>query len=294
MDNSDKKNYVVARENDGTIQVTFTIDKKTINANLLKALEELGKEIEIPGFRKGNAPTEKVKEHISKEKLTEKTLSGILPKLLSEVLTKEKIKPSIYPKFELISADDDQDWQVRALICEIPDFELGEYKSKLKGLVSSAKIWTPGSTPDTAKNKELTRSEKEQQVIDALLKTINLTIPRILIEEEVNSRLSQLLSRIEKLGLTLDGYLSSIGKDPKSLRSEYEQQSQTAIKIELILEKVSLMEKLSVSESDIEEAIKANSNDPKIQEGMRSPEQLRMIKTILLRRKALDFLLTLI
>jgi hypothetical protein len=33
-----------------------------------------------------------------------------------------------------------------------------------------------------------------------------------LIDEEVNSRLSKLLERIEKLGLTLESYLSSIGK----------------------------------------------------------------------------------
>lgn len=294
MNKLSDKNYIVAKESDGTIQITFTIPKEQISENKKKALEELGKNIEVPGFRKGNAPIEKVEEHVAREKLIERTLSAVLPKMLSDALTNEKIAPSVYPKFELVSSPDGEDWQVRAITCVIPIFILGDYKEKIKGLFSSGKIWTPDKSQDEQKAKEPTRVEKEQKIIEFLLQSINLTVPKILIDEEVNSRLSQLLSRIEKLGLTLDGYLASIGKNPQSLRLEYHKQSEEAIKIELILEKVGIEEKITVSQTEIDEAIKASSADPKIQENLRTPEQLNLIKTILLRRKALDFLLTLV
>jgi len=293
MDNQNK-NYTVARESDGTIQITFTIPKELISENQSKALEEMGKDVEVPGFRKGNAPIDKVKENVPREKIVEKTLMGILPIMLSDVLKEEKIKPSIYPKFELISSEDDQDWQVRALMCEIVPFDLGDYKTQLKGLLNSSKIWTPDKIDEKDKEKEPTREEREQKIVDFLLSTTDLTIPKILIDEEVNSRLSQLLARIEKLGLTLDGYLSSIGKNPQSLRDEYAKQSESAIRVELILEKISSVEKLEIKESEIEDAVRASSSDPKIQENLNSPDQKRLIKTILLRRKALDFLLTLL
>jgi FKBP-type peptidyl-prolyl cis-trans isomerase (trigger factor) len=294
MDKSDNKNYVVARESDGTIQITFTIAKDEISKNQLKVIEDLGKDVEVPGFRKGNAPADKVKERLSSEKVIEKTLSLILPKMLATVLTDEKIRPSIYPKFEVISANENEDWQVRALMCEIPQFALGDYKKNIKGLLNASKIWTPDNKDDPEKSKEPSRNEKEQKIIDYLLQNINLTIPRILIEEEVNSRLSQLLARIEKLGLTLEGYLSSIGKTPQLLREEYSKQSQEAIKIELILEKVSVSENIKISDSEIDQAISASSTDPTIQKNLNSPDQRNLIKTILARRKALDFLLTLL
>ncbi len=290
MDKS--KNYTVAREPDGTIQIVFTIPKEDIARNENKVLEEIGKDLEISGFRKGNAPLEKVKQNISREKLAENVLKEILPEMYSNALVSENIKPSIYPKFELISSNDNEDWQVRALVCEIPSFELNDYKTKLKGINTSSTIWTPEDEKDDNKDKKMSRQQKEEKILELLLKEINPIVPKILIDEEVNSRLSQLLQRIEKLGLTLEGYLSSLGKTPETLREEYKKQSEEAIKIELILEKIALSEKLDVNEEEIETAINASSADPKLRTNLES--QKIMIKTILLRRKALDFLTALL
>lgn len=294
MDKKANKNYVIAKDSDGTIQITFTIDKKVISERQNTVLLELGKDTEVPGFRKGNAPPDKVKEHVSREKLIEKILSGILPKMFSDALISEKIKPSIFPKFELISSTEDENWQVRAITCEITPFDLNDYKTNIKGLFSKDKIWTPQKGADAKETKEPTRLEKEQKIIEVLLRDYHPIVPKILIDEEVNSRLSQLLSRIEKLGLTLEGYLSSIGKDPQTIRQEYAKQSEDAIKIELILEKVAIDEKITTSQSEIDEAIKASSGDPAVSENINSPEQTNLIKTIIMRRKALDFLLNLL
>lgn len=294
MDSKVNKNYAVAKESDGTIQITFTISNDLIATNEKKALEEFSKDVEVPGFRKGNAPLDRVKEHVSKEKLVEKTLSGILPKMLTDALADEKIRPSVFPKFELVSSVDGEDWQVRAITCEILPFELGNYKENIKGLSNKEKIWTPDKDANEKENSQPNRIDKEQKIIESLLQTIKVIIPKVLIEEEVNSRLSQLLSRIEKLGLNLESYLASIGKNPQTLREEYSKQSEESIKIELILEKIAEEEKISVSQDEINEAVKASSSDPNIKEKLESPEQLNIIKTILGRRKALDFLLTLL
>jgi len=294
MDSKTDKNYAVAKESDGTIQITFTISKDAIASNEKKALEEFSKEVEVPGFRKGNAPLDRIKEHVSKEKLVEKTLSGILPKMLTDALAVEKIRPSVFPKFELVSSAEGEDWQVRAITCEILPFELGSFKENIKGLLNKEKIWTPDKEGNEKESNQPNRMDKEQKIIESLLQTIKIIIPRVLIEEEVNSRLSQLLSRIEKLGLNLESYLASIGKNPQTIREEYFKQSEESIKIELILEKIAEEEKITVSQNEIDEAVKASSSDPSIKEKLESPEQLNIIKTILGRRKALDFLLTLL
>ena len=54
--NKASSDAVLAKSADGTIQITFTIPWKEILQNRTKAAEELGKNLDIPGFRKGKAP----------------------------------------------------------------------------------------------------------------------------------------------------------------------------------------------------------------------------------------------
>ncbi|MCH7641262.1 hypothetical protein IID22_03635, partial [Patescibacteria group bacterium] len=234
-------NSIIARSEDGTIQITFTIPWSDIERSRNEAIDALGKDIEIPGFRKGKAPKDKLLEKIPQNTLVEKTLVGILPKLFSDAVTKHNITPAIYPKFEVLKASENENWQVRAVTTEIPNINFGDYKKVVTGKGKAKKIWTPSSAASKdsksalEEEKEPSRQEKEQEVIKLLIANIKVDIPKILIEEEVNSRLSRLLQRIEKLGLTLESYLASVGKNAKQLRQEYEDQSINALRLDLIL-----------------------------------------------------------
>ena len=271
----------IAKEDNGNIQITFTIPYALITSAQGTVVEEYAKEAEIPGFRKGNAPIEKVKEKIPAATLTERALAKILPEALSSAINENKIRPAIYPKFELISAKENENWQVRAITCELPMVVLPDYAKLIKAGI----IKTP---------KELTKEEKEQKVIKVLLDSIKINIPKLLISEEVDARLSSLLQRIEKLGLSLEGYLGSIAKTPGKLREEYELQAKNTITIELILNEVIKEQKIDVSEKEVDEAIKAASADPKLAESLNTPEQRRFIKSVLARRAALDYLISLV
>ena len=274
---------VIARSDNGNIQITFTIPFKAINKSRKRAALELGKDISIPGFRKGKAPFAKILEHVPENTLLEKTLSQILPDLFSDAIKKHKIAPAIYPKFELISAEEGKDWQVRATTCEFPEFELGNYKKAVAG-----------ATPSSAKNKKqkakkpLTRAEKEQKVIETLLDSIKIKVPKKLIEEEVSSRLSQLLQRLEKPGLTLESYLGSIKKTVDELKREYEKQAKETVSLDLILAKIAEKEKIVVEEKHIDEAINASSADQSLAKELDTPEKRRFIQTILKKRFTLN------
>lgn len=271
----------VAKEDSGNIQITFTIPYFQISQAQEKVVEEYAKETEIPGFRKGNAPIEKVKEKIPAATLTEKALARVLPEALSSAINENKLRPAIYPKFELISANPNENWQVRAVTCELPQVILPDYAK----LIKEGIIKTP---------KEFTKEEKEQKVVKVLLDRIKIEIPKLLISEEVDARLSSLLQRIEKLGLSLEGYLGSLGKTPEKLREEYELQAKNTISIELILNEVIKDQKIDVSEKEVDEAIKAASADTKLAESLDTPEQRRFIKSVLARRAALDYLVSLV
>ncbi len=272
---------IVAKEENGNVQITFTIPYSQVASAQEKVVEEYAKETEIPGFRKGNAPVEKVREQIPASSLTEKSLARILPEALSSAINENKLRPAIYPKFELIKANENEPWQIRAIICELPVVILPDYAK----LIKEGIIKTP---------KELSKEEKEQKVIKVLLDGVKINIPKLLISEEVDARLSSLLQRIEKLGLSLEGYLGSIAKTPDKLREEYELQAKNSITIELILNEVIKDRKIEVSEKEVDEAIKAASADPKLAESLNTPEQRRFIQSVLARRSALDYLISLV
>lgn len=280
----------VAKTEDKTIQITFTFPFSFIKKTQDEVVEEYAKEAEIPGFRKGKAPLEKVKEKIPQNVLLEKSLAKILPKALAKAINENKIRPAIYPKFELLKAKEGEDWQIRATTCELPMVKLGNYKEVISGLAKAKTIWTPDKGKTEDKPKEASREEKEQQVIKALLDTIKVEVPKILADEEVDTRLASLLDRLEKLGLNLESYLNSLGKTPQSLRLEYELQSKNTIILELILNAIAEQEKIIVEESQVDEAIKAASTDPRLAEKLKAPEQRKLIRSVLARRATLDYL----
>ena len=284
----------MARSDDGNVQITFTIPFEEIDSKRQEVALSMGQTITVPGFRKGKAPLANLLTHIPSDQLLEKTLSQILPKLVSDAITQHKIKPAIYPKFELVKALDNEPWQIRAITCEIPEFELGDYKKAIANIAKSSSIWTPEKGNKQENESKMTRELKEQEVIKALIESVKIDIPKILVEEEVNARLSQLLEKIEKLGLNLDTYLKSIGKTAESLRTEYETQASQTLSLDLILSKIAEKENIKVDEKQVDAAIQVSSADKELSDQLKSPEQRRYVEAILRKRAALDSLTALL
>lgn len=287
---NDKITHVIAKEDNGNIQITFTIPFAIIQKEEEEALKEFAKEIEVPGFRKGMAPIERVKDKVSQNDLIEHALGHVLPKALGDAITESKLQIAIYPKFELISAKDGEAWQIRGITCELPKFELGDYKKAVAGEFRSASLVVPGKN-DNDKGV-MTREQKEQIAIKALLKNTKIQIPQILIEEEADSRLSSLLGRLEKLGLALENYLASVGKKAEDLRADYANQAREAISLDLILTKIAEEENLKIDQKEVESALNMSQVDKNASQNPSDIEnRKRLMESILRRRAALDFLI---
>jgi len=256
------------RVDNGGIEIIFTIPGNLIISTKNDALKEFAKTAVISGFRKGMAPIAKVEAITNDEKLTEHILSHLLPQTFSESVIEYKFNSAIYPKYEAIkitsskNVSTETEWQIKAITCELQKVILPKnYKGKLK------------------------RDQKDQTIlIKSLIEVVRLEIPKMLVDEEVNARLSQVLERIEKLGLTLEGYLKSVGKTAETLRAEYEIQAKEAISMELILNEVANQEKIEVTEKEIDEFIKTTGEDlNKVEKNQRN-----ILKRVILRRSALD------
>lgn len=291
--NQNKISSVVAKEGNGNIQITFTIPFDLVRQAKDETIKEMAGDVEIPGFRKGKAPLERVKASIPESKVIEHALGHIIPEALADSIKENNLKLVMYPKFELISAEDDKDWQIRGVSCELPPVNLGDYKKVISGALRSQSIITPqNAKASESKPPEQVRTEKEQVVIKTLIENTKLDIPEVLIREEADSRISGLLEKIEKLGLTLDSYLASIHKTAEDLRADYAHQAQDAIALDLILSKIADAEDIKADTKEVESAMSVSSAS-KSEDKTKEDEQKRLIESILRRRKALDFLISL-
>lgn len=277
------KNITTAlqKEPNGTIRLTITIPAKDVKKTWEEMIEEVVKNAEVQGFRKGKAPRKLVEEKVDKEKIREEVLKKLLPIAYTEAVKTQGIKPIINPKIHVEKLEDpsfNKDWQFTALTCEAPIIKLGKYKENIKSVTAKSKIIVPDKEPV---------SPKFEDIVAALLNSITAEIPGILIDNETDRLLSQTLEDVKKLGLTLDQYLSSTGKNPQILREEYRKKAENDIKLEFALLKIAEEEKIVVEEKEIDEAIKASKSD----EERKNLETNRyLLASILRQQKTLDFL----
>lgn len=281
----------VAKTDDGTVQINFVIPWKLVETTRDEVLEEMSQDVVVPGFRKGKAPKEKVLQKVSQENLIQHTLGHILPAALGKAIGENNLKIAIYPKYDLLKAEEGKDWEVRASTCELPEVDLGDYKKNIKAEAKASKLW--GEKKDK-KKEEPTRQQKQEIAVKALIDGSQVDIPKILLEEEVNARLSSLLERIEKLGMSFETYLSNIGKSAEDLRKDYTLSAERTLKLDLALARVIEEEKIQVSEKEIDGAIKASKADPVLSKKVDTKEQRQIVKRVLQKQAALDSLISLL
>lgn len=259
---------------DGTVELTLTLPWSQIKSQYEKALSGLTSKTTVKGFRKGKAPQKIVEKNVDKTKLYEEVLREIIPDAYKKALIEHKLKPVINPKVQVITLKEGSDWQIKATTCEQMEITLGNYREEVK------------------KVNKTKPKDGSAAVLQAILKTAKLSVPKFLIDDEVTAMLSRLIDQANKLGITVDQYLASMGKTSEQLRTEYQKQAEEMIKLEWILGKISTDQKTKVEETEIDKMIDSVPEE-KTRQALRTPGQRLYIKNIIAKRKTIDSLLTL-
>ena len=270
----------------GNLEVTITIPWEKVKQAYDKVLTKAVGETTLKGFRKGKAPKKLVEQKANKNTLYEETLKLLVPEIYSQAVKELKIKPVIAPHLKVISSQEGKDWQIQAVTCELPDIKLEEYQSEIRKATAVDKIWVPGKE-QKGKEKKENEEEKLSKIFKTLQETIKFQIPEILVQDEVNRMLSRLIDQTAKLGLTVDQYLVSVGKNIDQLKEEYRKQAEELLKIELILSAIADKENISVGDDEIEKLIQAVP-DEKTKNNLNTPEQKLYLRQLLRKRKVID------
>jgi len=274
---------LLERQPDGTIKITITLPQDKIAETANVVVDDLVKQTDIAGFRKGKAPKEMATNKLNPEQVREEILKRLLPQAYIEAVQEHKLNPIMNPKMHIEKIEEGQDWVFYALTCELPEISLGNYKENVKKLTAKSTIIIPGKETE---GKKPTLDE----IMKAILTDAKVQIPQVLVEQEADRLLSQLLNDIKKLGLSLDQYLGSTGRKPEDLRAEYTKRAEDDIKLEFVLQKIAELEKITVDDKEIEEAIQ-KAKDPAERQNLAANKYV--LAGILRQQKTLDLLMNL-
>lgn len=110
------------------VEVTITSPWEDVAAKWDATLQKLSQDVELPGFRKGQAPLPQVQQHLG-PKLQDEFFKVVFPQLLVDGLQGSNIIPIDYPRYQLISFAQGQPLTFKATITERPQVSVGDYKN---------------------------------------------------------------------------------------------------------------------------------------------------------------------
>lgn len=271
----------VVRKNDGTIELTVIIPWAKAHKAQTEIENDLVKHVKIAGFRPGQAPKNVAKARLNPELVREEVLKKVVGAAYNEALDTHKLNPIISPKIHIEVFTEGTDIVFTAETCEEPAVELGKYKEEIQKVTAKSKIAIPG--------KEQEKPSLDS-ILEAALKTANVKVPEILVENETSRLLSQLLDELKKLGLTLDQYLTSRNLESEKLREDYRAKAEQDLKLEFFLRKVGDEQKITVEKEDIEKALASIENPKEREEIMKNPY---LVASIIRQQKTVTYLTTL-
>ncbi|MCR4276580.1 MAG: hypothetical protein NUV87_00460 [Candidatus Roizmanbacteria bacterium] len=279
-----------------TTQLIVDVPKADVKKEETEAFSRLQKNLTVEGFRQGKVPSEIAKKHLTKEVVYQELAQKMISRIYQEVLTKEGLKPIISPKVDLVKAKEGEDWQIKIVLAEKPTITLGDYKKVIKDVkakVKKSSIWVPGKDNPPAGGAKKPEEDKNQllnEVLTALLNESKIEVSDLVIDDEVNHRLTHLIDEIQKIGLTTEKYLKSKNLTMDSLKAQFKKETEDTYKLEFILAEVADKENLKVEQADLDKLF-VNIKDEK--ERKTAEQNSYYYATILRKQKTLDYLISL-
>lgn len=121
-------NKNIAKLSKSLVEVSITVAWSDIEQIWNETLTRMAQEVEISGFRKGQAPLNLVEQNLG-TKLSDEVFKTVMPKALIEALQGENIVPIDYPKYQVVMFQKGGNLQFKARITERPAISVNNYKS---------------------------------------------------------------------------------------------------------------------------------------------------------------------
>ena len=142
--------------------------------------------------------------------------------------------------------------------------------------------------------KDRSRDETENSIVSEICKSAQCEIPQAMIEGEVDNMVQNFSYRLTYQGLKLEDYLKYMGQTMEQFRAQFEEQANTRVLSQLVIEKIIKDENITATQEEIDEKVASQAAEvEKTAEEYKKtidPRQLEYIANDIVITKLFDFL----
>ncbi len=167
---------------------------------------------------------------------------------------------------------------------DVSEFDtLEEYKNDIIAKIES-------------KKKEQSSSDKENQIIKALVENNPIDLPESMVESQVDSMINDFARRLQSQGMNLETYLKYTGMDENAFRESYKPMAEAQVKGRLCLEAIAKTENFAISDEEYEAEVERIASTyqmekEKLLSVIQEKEKESLIEDLQIK-KALDLVIT--
>lgn len=110
------------------IELKFQVSQEEFSEFVEKATRSLGKDIEIKGFRKGQAPTYLIQEKVGMEKILADAAEEAIKAKYLQAIKEKKLEPITQPKAEILKLAPGNEFEFKLTVTILPEMKLPDYE----------------------------------------------------------------------------------------------------------------------------------------------------------------------
>ena len=196
-----------------------------------------------------------VEQNISPQTVIEEVLNHLLPVAYREIVEEHHLKPITEPTIKILSKklSLDTDWELELSSAELPE------------VVINKDLYLDIKKLNLEKNLDV--KEKNNKIISLILRHTEVLFPEIIINNDINRRLSELVEQLQSAKLTVNDYLKNKKTTLPEYRKELEKQIKDDWSLNLAINQISLDQKLEVDKKELDEVFAKSpelKNDPNL------------------------------
>ncbi|HOL22163.1 MAG TPA: trigger factor [bacterium] len=301
-------------------ELFFVVDKIKVEQERHNIVEEIKKNAEIEGFRKGKAPDEII-ERKFEELIKENLLNRIIPDAYIEAIKEKGLNPVTDPDVFDVSLNE-EGLKFKIYVELKPDVQLKKYKGisikrvtpepvtekeveevlieweKNPSLTSSIidpekrKLWKEKIRQQLEAYKKMDALIKEnKQLWDEIFKDTDFPVPEKMVTDEAIRYTEEHLSKMNMEGKSKE----EIEKIAKDIFEKVRPEAVVSVKRYLVLDKIAEMENIEAEEKDINERIEeisrsAGESSEQVRQKLEKANRMAVLKDEIRIQKAFKFI----
>ncbi len=221
-------------------------------------------------------------------------IEGFEEKVIGHKVNEEFDVEVVFPKDYHVASLQNKKALFRCKLNEIKKIELPEEDDEFAKDVSefdSLKKLRENIKENIKKSDELAfERSMESRILSEIVSNVSGDIPDVMFKDEYEELLDNFKRNLKHKGLNLEKYLFDAGVEEEDLQRDLFMQARFQVKLNLGLEAIAKVEKLQVSEKDVEQELEKFAKQYNMElKNIKNIFPEKIIKKDVLRRKTIDF-----